>query len=234
MDGGKYNSLRELESKLGYSFREIRHLYRALTHRSRANESPFEEIESNERYEFLGDAVLDLVIGHILMDRFKERKEGELSRLRASIVNEKALAHIARSLDIGKYLLLGKGEERTKGREKDSILANAYEAILAAVYLDGGFDEAFSMVKRHFSDLLKMVDEVHIPFEDYKSRLQEYTQMYFREKPSYELISTSGPEHKKTFQVRLKVGSRETIGTGKTKKDAEQMAARKMLELFNI
>jgi ribonuclease III len=224
--------LSELEKKMEYIFREKVHLDRALTHKSHINEIPDQGIESNERHEFLGDAVLDLVISHLLIDRFADRDEGELSKLRASIVNEKALANLAKSFDIGKYLLLGKGEERSDGRQKNSILANTYEAILAAVYLDGGFDAAFDMIRRHFSPVLENAKTM-IPFQDFKTLLQEYTQIHFREKPRYELSNAMGPDHNKTFEIRLKVGRNQTQGMGKTKKEAQQMAARRMLELLN-
>ncbi len=232
MQEGRQILLIELEKKIEYIFKDKVHLDLALTHKSHVNEIPDQEIECNERHEFLGDAVLDLVISHLLIDRFADRNEGDLSKLRASIVNEKALARLARSFDIGKYLLLGKGEERSAGRQKSSILANTYEAILAAVYLDGGFDAAFDMIQRHFGLLLEN-SEVMIPFQDFKTLLQEYTQMHFREKPRYDLSSAIGPDHNKTFDVRLTVDRKQTIGSGKSKKEAQQMAAQRMLELLN-
>ena len=224
--------LKELEKRIGYIFKAKVHLDRALTHKSHINEIPDQGIESNERHEFLGDAVLDLVISHLLCDRFVDRNEGELSKLRAAIVNEKALAKLARSFDIGKYLLLGKGEERTEGRQKNSILANTYEAILAAVYLDGGFKAAFDIIQKHFGPVLDD-SEAMIPYQDYKTLLQEYTQMRFREKPCYKLSSTLGPDHNKTFEVRVTVGGKQTQGIGKSKKVAQQMAAQRMLELLD-
>ncbi len=229
--------LEELERKIGYIFKNKAHLDRALTHKSHINEMSDREIhdqgiESNERHEFLGDAVLDLVISHLLIDRFIDSNEGELSKLRASIVNEKALAKLARSFDIGKYLLLGKGEERTKGRQKSSILANTYEAILAAVYLDGGFKAAFDMIRKHFGTILDDTEAL-VPYRDYKTLLQEYTQMLLKEKPFYELSNAIGPDHNKTFEVKLTVGMNQTVGIGKSKKEAQQMAAQKMLALLN-
>lgn len=223
----------ELEKRTGYVFREKIYLDRALTHKSHVNEIPEQRIENNEIYEFLGDAVLDLVISHLLITRFIDRNEGDLSKLRASIVNEKALAKLARSFDIGSYLLLGKGEERSEGREKSSILANTYEAILAAIYLDGGFKAAFDVIQLHFGAVLE--DSEAMPnYQDFKTLLQEYTQMRFREKPCYELSSAIGPDHNKTFEVRLTVGKKQTHGTGKSKKEAQQMAAHRMLELLNF
>ncbi len=147
-------------------------------------------------------------------------------------MNEKALAKLARSFDIGKYLLLGKGEERTKGRQKSSILANTYEAILAAVYLDGGFKAAFDMIRKHFGTILDDTEAL-VPYRDYKTLLQEYTQMLLKEKPLYELSNAIGPDHNKTFEVKLTVGMNQTVGIGKSKKEAQQMAAQKMLELLN-
>ena len=203
----------------------------AFRHSSFVNEQVGMALQDNERLEFLGDAVLNLVVGHILMKRFPDLKEGDLSRMRASLVNESQLAVIARMLDLGNYIQLGKGEEQSNGREKNSILADTFEAVIAAVYLDGGFDAAYEILETHFSPLL---EAIHLPGTnyDYKSQLQELVQVSRRAMPEYRVMSESGPDHDKTFIVQLKVQEIKTEGVGKSKKLAEQDAARKALEIL--
>ncbi|MBW2492642.1 MAG: ribonuclease III, partial [Deltaproteobacteria bacterium] len=185
----------------------------------------------NERFEFLGDSVLNLVVGHMLMHRYPDVKEGDLSKMRANLVNESQLASIAQQMDLGSYIQLGKGEIQTKGWEKQSILANTFEAVIAAVYLDGGFDAAFSIIDGHFSFLLDAV-VISTTNHDYKSRVQELVQTKHQEMPVYTVIHESGPDHDKTFRVRLEVGEIQAEGEGKSKKAAEQDAARKGLEFL--
>lgn len=230
MKAREHGSLHELESAIGYRFREPRLLETALTHRSYMNEHPDEEATSNERLEFLGDAVLDLAISHLLMETHPDEPEGVLSKWRAALVNEKSLAQKAQSLGLGDYLLLGRGEERTDGRNKPSLLADAYEALLAAIYLDGDFSEAFKVIYRQFqSDVVRKPWEV--TSEDFKTQLQEYTQSVLKVTPRYVLIGEEGPDHDKVFHVQLDLGGgRKSVGRGKSKKEAEQWAAREMLE----
>jgi ribonuclease III len=206
-------------------------LVEALSHSSYVNETPQQELRDNERLEFLGDAVLNLVIGHILMKKFPEINEGDLSRFRAHIVNESQLATIARAIGLGEFILLGKGEIQTNGHDKNSILANTLEAIIAAVYLDGGFNVAFDFVGRHFEAALNIKVDAGV-HSDYKSRLQELVQVTSNEPPQYQIIEASGPDHDKTFRTRLQIGEIETEGIGKSKKLAEQDAARKGLDVL--
>ena len=219
-----------LAENLGYVFLDAALLDQAMHHSSYVNEQRNSDLQDNERLEFLGDAVLDLVITHILMMQFPDAREGDLSRMRATIVNETQLAEVAQNLGLGDYLLLGRGETQCHGKEKNSILADAMEAVIAAVYLDGGLPAAFGVVERHFMDLIPPAVEEAAP-TDYKSRLQELVQQRFKSIPKYRVVGEAGPDHDKTFQVRLTIGKRLTAhGSGKSKKNAEQAAASKALE----
>jgi ribonuclease-3 len=220
-----------IEQQLQYEFRDKNLLVEALRHSSYVNELADSNLRDNERLEFLGDAVLNLIVGHILMHRYPDIKEGELSRSRANLVNESQLAEMARSFDLGAYIQLGRGEIQTQGREKNSILADTYEAIVAAVYLDGGFDAAFKIIEANF---LKLINELHsaVNSYDYKSRLQEMLQVGQGTMPKYSIIREEGPDHDKTFWIELKAVDIETQGSGKNKKAAEQDAARKALEIL--
>jgi ribonuclease-3 len=205
----------------------------ALTHKSYCNEHRSDLTVDNERLEFLGDAVVDLVVSHRLMEKFPEADEGELSKLRALIVNEDALARVARELRVGELLRMGRGEELTGGRDKSSVLADALEAVLAAVYLTQGLAGAMAVVDRHFADALAGVAEGRSG-DDYKTRLQELMQSQGRAAPRYRVVSEEGPDHAKTFEIEVSVGG-ELLGraTGRNKKEAEQAAARKTLELVS-
>lgn len=217
--------LSSLENEIGYHFKDISLLREALQHSSYVNEQRDPALKDNERLEFLGDAVLDLVITHILMNRFPQTREGDLSRMRATIVNELQLAEVAQRLDIGQHLLLGRGEALSHGEEKSSILADAFEAVIAAVYLDGGLQNAFDVIEKQFSDVIPRVADKPAA-EDFKSRLQELVQVQFKTIPDYKVVAASGPDHDKTFEVSLTIGtSLTTYGTGKSKKAAEQAAA---------
>lgn len=217
---------RAVEARLGYRFRQPLLLRRSLTHRSFAGSDPG---ANNEQLEFLGDAVLSVAMSDLLMRRFPERREGDLSKVRASLVNEGVLARKAGELGLGAHLLLGRGEERTGGREKPSILAGAYEAVLGAVYLDGGFGAAREMVARHFS--VAVDDHATVGLQDYKTRLQELTQSSFKEVPTYSLVRESGPDHDKRFVSQISIaGKVYGRGVGRSKKIAEQQAAMKALE----
>ena len=221
----------ELEQKIKYYFKNNYFLQESLQHSSWVNENPEKNLRDNERLEFLGDAVVNLAVATCLMDKFPELNEGELSRIRANLVNETQLADLARSLELGPYLFLGKGELLTNGREKNSILADAFEAVVAAVYLDGGFDQAFGFVKTFFDPLLN--DAVSPDSNlDFKSRLQEIVQTRQTEMPEYKIIKENGPDHDKTFHVKIEVFDILAIGVGKSKKMAEQDAARNALELL--
>ena len=222
----------DIEQKLGYQFQSKDLLDEALRHSSYVNEQSDSGLRDNERFEFLGDAVLNLIVGHILMERYPHLKEGDLSRTRANLVNETHLAIMARSIDLGAGLQLGKGEIQTNGMEKNSILSGAFEALMAAVYLDGGFKVAFKIIENNFVPFL---DQIHSAIEsyDYKSRLQEWVQEKHSEIPYYKVVREEGPDHDKTFWVSVKVFGIETEGTGKSKKTAEQDAAANALEILN-
>ena len=219
----------QLQESIQYRFRETTFLEEALRHSSYVNEQNDEALRDNERLEFLGDAVLNLVIGDLLMRAYPQMREGDLSRIRANLVNETQLAHVARAMDLGVHLKLGKGEIQTGGQEKNSILANAVEALIAAVYLDGGFAAAFGMIQTQFVDLIDIAPEVTTG-QDYKSRLQESVQGKIQELPRYRVVDAQGPDHDKTFYVELVAGDLTTQGIGKSKKLAEQDAARQALE----
>lgn len=221
-----------LENALGYRFNHPGQLTSALCHSSYVNEQSRVDMLSNERLEFLGDAVLNLAISYLLMQKYPDLTEGELSRNRAHLVNETQLAAIAREIGIGPYLLLGKGEELTDGREKNSILADAVEAVIAAIFLDGGFDAAFRFVEYHFRERLQNTTRSRYE-TDYKSKLQERVQSIYHEVPRYQVVDSSGPDHDKTFRVRMTVAGIVAEGDGKSKKTAEQEAARTALELLD-
>ena len=225
MDHSKFQQI------LRYTFKNPLLLQEALRHSSFVNEQADPNVHDNERLEFLGDAVLNLVIGHLLMQAYPQMHEGDLSRLRANMVNETQLAEIARSLDLGANLLLGKGEIQSNGQEKNSLLANALEAVIAAIFLDDGFEAAAQTIKWHFNSLVQAAPEL-ITGQDYKSRLQETVQSTIKEIPQYRVVEESGPDHEKTFKVVMTVGSVQTQGMGRSKKAAEQEAARKGIELF--
>lgn len=214
----------EFEQLLGYRFTDLRLLQKALIHSSFAFEQS-QGCKNNETLEFLGDAVLDLAVGYILYQRFPEMKEGELTKFRAALVNESHLASMARDIELGKFLLLGKGEEASCGRNKSSILSCGYEALIGAIFEDSGYDTVFKFIERFF--LLAIMDKKkELLMVDAKSRLQEKLQERFNEAPLYRLDSEEGPSHKKVFNVS--VIFREQVlgsGSGGSKKEAEQRAA---------
>lgn len=218
----------EFEKAIHYSFKDKCVLDKAMRHSSFVNEQSDSDLEDNERLEFLGDAVLNLVIGDILMSRFSRLNEGDLSRMRSSLVNETQLAQIARTINLGEVIKLGKGEEQTRGREKNSILSDVFEAVIAAVYIDGGFSAAFKFVENLFST---QINESNNPSlnHDYKSRLQELSQIQYKVMPRYKVVHESGPDHDKTFKVKVSINDLSVFGDGKSKKSAEQNAAGKAL-----
>jgi ribonuclease III len=218
--------LDEFGHKLGHTFNQPELLSQAFRHASYVNEQADSNLNDNERLEFLGDAVLDLAISHLLMKRFEDAEEGDLSKFRAMVVDEAGLYQIALMLGLGDYLLLGKGEEHCRGREKSSILANTTEALIGALYLDAGFDTALKVIGKLFSPLLEKVGTLEMIY-DYKSIFQEYTQKTYKTLPQYQLVEEVGPAHDKTFKVELILnGETLTEGKGKSKKEAEQEAAK--------
>jgi ribonuclease-3 len=220
----------ELEAGIGYRFVNRGLLAESLTHRSWVNERRGGEgAPDNERLEFLGDAVLGLLVGKMLFARFPRSREGVLARMKASLVGEETLASLASARGLGRHLLLGRGEERSGGRERRSLLANTYEALLAAVYLDGGLEPAERIVEQDFSPLLAGIAS-GATGRDFKTEFQELVQTRFGKAPTYELIDADGPPHDRRFTVAAMVaGERLGEGSGKSKKEAEQAAARQCL-----
>ena len=234
MDEERKKALKELQKKIRYRFKSLDLLDQGLRHKSFVHENPEARGEDNERLEFLGDAVLDLVIGHLIMEGHPDYSEGSLSQLRAAVVNEARLANIARELTLGEYLLLGKGEEMTGGREKNSILAASLEALLAAVYLDGGFKKAFQVISQQFSSPLETAEQEGF-YQDFKTVLQELSQKSLKATPRYLLAKEFGPDHNKVFGIKVMIqGKVAGVGAGKTKKEAEQRAAERTLQRLHL
>lgn len=223
--------LTKIEEVIGYSFKERKYLEIALTHSSYANEVK-KGVKDNERQEFLGDAVLSIVVSDYLFNNYSV-PEGDLSKLRASVVCEKALNVIAKKIDLGKYMRLGKGEEMMGGRTRPSILSDAVEALIAAIYLDSGIEEARKFILPFIKEMLDCHTGSGEPFVDYKTMLQEIVQQNPEEQLTYYLADESGPDHNKKFVVEVHLNS-NVIGTGigRSKKNAEQMAAKQALELM--
>lgn len=217
----------ELEVTLGHTFRDPRLLVQALTHSSRVPElTPEEPPLDNERLEFLGDAVLELLVSEELIRVFPAWSEGDLSKSRARLVNSAAVSQAARRLALGNYLRLGRGEEKTGGREKPALLADAYEAILAAIYLDAGLDAARQFVHRTLTPSTIVGEAERLGRADYKSTLQEYLQARGIPAGSYAILEEEGPDHAKTFHIEVRIsGDITAVGSGRTKKEAEQSAA---------
>ena len=220
--------IKDLETAIGYQFKNIIFLQNALTHSSYANEHWHDSLKSNERLEFLGDSVLGMVVAEHLFRNFPDRLEGDLTRMRADMVCEKSLAKIAQRLDLGKYLLLGHGEEQSGGRNRSSILADAVEAVLAACFLDGGMAAAESFIHTFVLCNVPMQAMKNI---DYKTALQEQVQQKKNQQISYHLVGESGPDHDKSFVVEVAInGNIVGKGEGSSKKRAEQDAARSAME----
>lgn len=221
--------MEKLEEKLGYTFRDRGLLENALTHSSYANENKSRGETSNERLEFLGDSVLGFVVADALYRREAELPEGRMTRVRAQLVCEDSLRRVAAELGLGDYIRLGRGEEHTGGRKRTSILADAVEALIAAMYLDGGLEVARAFIERHILSALDTGD--WLVFGDGKTELQELVQRKSGQTLSYELVSESGPDHDKTFCMRVLLNGVElAAGEGRTKKEAEQAAARSALK----
>ncbi len=220
--------IKDLEVSLGYHFHNITFLQNALTHSSYANERWRDSLASNERLEFLGDSILGMVTAEYLYKLLPDRPEGELTRIRADLVCETNLAKVARRLNLGKYLLLGHGEEQGGGRNRASILADATESVLAATYLDGGFQAAADLIHRF---ILTDIPTDHLRNVDYKTKLQELVQQQKNQLIQYELTGESGPDHAKEFTVVVRLNDRVVgTGVGSSKKRAEQDAARAAIE----
>ena len=218
----------DLEKAIGYRFQNISLLQNALAHSSYANERWHNSLMSNERLEFLGDSILGMTVADYLYRTFPDRPEGELTRMRADMVCEKTLAAVANQIGLGQHLLLGHGEERLGGRNRESILADAVESIIAACYLDGGFESATAFIR---SFILCHVPVTQLQNVDYKTKLQELIQRKKNQVLTYALVGESGPDHEKSFQVEVSLnGSVVGQGSGRSKKRAEQNAARAAIE----
>lgn len=225
--------LKTLEEKLNYSFKNKKNLTIALTHTSYANENKLGIISSNERLEFLGDAILNLIVSQYLYKKYPNYSEGELTKIRAKVVCESSLAYVAREICVGDYLLLGKGEESTGGRERESILADTTEAIIGAVYMDSDFKTTNECLLDKFEkDIVKAVANGDL-FSDYKTELQEKYQKQANSKIKYSILKEEGPEHDKIFFMNV-FFNEKLLGSGKgrNKKEAEQMAAKQALSLL--
>jgi ribonuclease-3 len=225
-----------LEDRIGYKFRDLGLLEHALTHRSRAHEDASGGVIDNESLEFLGDAVLGFVIADLLFTRFPTHSEGYKSKVKAGIVSSAALARLAEEIGLGQFVLLGRGEEKTGGRQKHAILADSFEALIASIYLDGGIDPARAFILSLFAPLVAGAGDraAEASFtEDWKSAFQEWSQANGRGLPRYRLASVDGPDHRKRFEVELSIGGEVVArASGKSKKEAEQQAAKAALSRF--
>ena len=224
---------KEIQTKISYTFKDTALISTALTHSSYANEHKNDAICCNERLEFIGDAVLGFVCAELLYTKFPQKTEGELSKMRSSLVCEAALDRYAKNIDLGKYLLLGHGEDIAGGRERPSILSDAFEALIAAIYLDGGIENAKKFILSFLNDAIENDAQSHILKRDYKTALQEIAQQNPGELIRYAIIDQSGPDHNKCFTVSVYLNSNLlATGKGKSKKEAEQDAAHKALKLM--
>jgi ribonuclease III len=228
------SELEPLERRIGYRFRDRGLLEHALTHSSRVHEDASGGVFDNESMEFLGDSVLGFVVADMLFREFPQHNEGQKSKLKASIVSAASLARLGEKIEIGDYLILGRGEEKTGGRRKHALIADSYEALIAAIYLDGGVEAARGFIERQFADLIEEARRTgaHAAFTaDYKSALQEWLQSHDRGLPSYRLAAEVGPAHRRMFDVEVLVeGEPLAHAEGKTKKEAAQAAAKLALE----
>ncbi|THJ22719.1 MAG: ribonuclease III [Nitrospira sp. CG24E] len=231
------SSADSLQSSLDYRFKVLALLEEALTHSSLVNEQKSTSPQHNERLEFLGDAVLSLVISEYLASVLPQSSEGALSKLKAQLVSEASLAQVARQLRLGEHLKLGRGEDRSKGREKDSLLADALEAVLAAVHLDGGFEASRRVTRHIFAEkLVHIAAQQELPGAgDYKTQFQEWCQKRHDTLPRYTTVREAGPDHQKLFEVELSIrGEVVGAGSGRSKKEAEQQAAKQALQQLGV
>ncbi|HPK22124.1 MAG TPA: ribonuclease III [Smithella sp.] len=232
MDKSRREVLKKLEERLDYRFRDVDLLVTALTHRSYVNENRQPGVSDNERLEFLGDSVLGLCVSDLLIKKYVDGSEGDLTKMRSVLVGEKNLAQLARGLQIGNCLLIGRGEENAGSRARDSFLANAFEAVVAAVYLDSGYENVRAVVRKFIEPFLEK-ETLPSAYFDYKTLLQEFCQRKFKTIPMYLLADTSGPEHAKVFEVKVVIVDKLTaIGTGTSKKEAEKQAAQKAWKIL--
>jgi ribonuclease III len=225
------NEFDEIETRIGYRFKDRGLLEHALTHKSRAAEDVSGGVADNESLEFLGDAVLGLIVADALFRQYPSYNEGQKSKIKASIVSTQALARQAEEIQLGDHLILGRGEEKTGGRFKQALLADAYEALIAAIYLDGGLDAADAFLRRELKDAIDAGADRNFVGQDFKSALQERVQALGRPLPEYRIAGETGPDHRKIFSIEVVVGGEVLAGaSGKAKKEAEQEAARLALE----
>ena len=222
----------ELKGKIGYSFKDKDLLRKALTHKSFSFEK--DKKENYEVLEFLGDAVIGLIVSEELIKQFPTKSEGELSQIRAYLVSEPSLSELAKTVDLGSYIYLGKGEYLSGGRKKSSILCDVFESLFGAIYLDSNFETAGEVFKKNFLSKMWKILERAITYKDFKSLLQEVTQKEFKVVPIYTVIKSEGPEHEKVFTVECRVKDLKTISKGRSKKSAEQQAAKEMLKVFGV
>jgi ribonuclease-3 len=225
------SDLTAFEERIGYTFTDRDLLTRALTHKSFSHEAKNGGVLHNETFEFLGDSVLGFVIGDLLFSHFPTLDEGALSKMKAFLVSASSLAAKARMYEMGEVILLGVGEEKTGGRKKESLLANLFEAMIAAVYLDGGIVAAREFIISSFAPDIRAIDEQDLLFHDYKTALQELAQGGGLPLPDYTVVGEVGPDHDKTFVVEVKVGKLAARGEGSSKKEAQQQAAKNALDL---
>ena len=228
----------EFEKNLGYKFNDKKLLKNSLLHRSFGNEHRRYKKISNERLELLGDAVLDLVVTEYLYKSYMDSTEGDLAKVKSMVVSEPVLASISKRLEVGKYLLLSRGEELTGGRERSSILGDAFEAILGAIYLDSDFETAKKFALSHIKSSIDNVDR-NEDILDYKTILQEYSQKEYRVIPEYTVVKEMGPDHQKTFEIEVKINNDihtnlEANGQGRNKKSAEQAAAKVLCKKLGV
>lgn len=220
----------EIESELNYSFKEKKYLLRALTHSSYSNENKKEKLKNNERLEFLGDSVLGLIISEYLFSHYSNLEEGQLTKIRAKIVCEASLGEASRNLKLGEYMLFGRGEELTGGRERTSILSDAFEALIAAIFLDGGMVCARNFVLKSLEAVIEDAVQGKL-FIDYKTRLQEVIQVQKGNRIKYDIVKEEGPDHAKIFYTEVRLNDMIIgVGSGHSKKESEQEAAKEGLK----
>lgn len=230
LDNASLNKLASFQKQINYSFNDGKLLITALTHTSFANENDIPHYDNNQRLEFLGDAVLDLVVSEELFKKFPTYPEGDLTKIRAMVVCESKLAEKAKMINLGEHLLLGRGEEATGGRNRTSVLADAFEALIGAIYLDGGYENVRRFIRNHLiDDALKIGKEKD--FKDYKTALQELVQNDYKQQLEYKVCREEGPDHEKVFYISVNLDGKELgRGKGRSKKEAEQMAAKEALK----
>lgn len=232
MDQDRLEILHRLEKNLSYRFHDIGLLSTSLTHRSYVNENQQSGVSDNERFEFLGDSVLGACVSDLIVGKYFSSSEGELTKIRSVLVCEESLAEIARNLQIGDCLLIGRGEENAGSRNKESFLANAFEAVVAALYLDSNYNNVKNIIDELFKPFLEK-DNLKTDYSDYKTALQELCQKKYKTTPMYMVVDSTGPEHAKVFEVRVVIMNKLTeYGRGKSKKEAEKQAAQKALEIL--